>query len=221
MRDSLSEPDRYRDSHGPDANSVGNPRGCAPPRRSGQLADYYPLIALAVNRLEPSTAETRRTIYDRARAAMVAQLRSLTPTLSESDINREQLALDRAIRKVEAESLRRSRTPPQPSIRQPDTPPGPIRDTGEEQAEMSNGVEPSRYATRPRSSPVILDEDPARDDLAFAKKLAMDNPDLSAELEVLQKEICDRRGSLMVLSAPRLIPCLSGCYIHPQYLVLD
>jgi hypothetical protein len=164
MRDSLSEPDRYRDSHGPDANSVGNPRGCAPPRRSGQLADYYPLIALAVNRLEPSTAETRRTIYDRARAAMVAQLRSLTPTLSESDINREQLALDRAIRKVEAESLRRSRTPPQPSIRQPDTPPGPIRDTGEEQAEMSNGVEPSRYATRPRSSPVILDEDPARDD---------------------------------------------------------
>ena len=47
---------------------------------------------------------------------------------------------------------------------------------------------------------------PARDDLAFAKKLAMDNPDLSAELEVLQKEICDRRGSLMVLSARRLIP---------------
>jgi hypothetical protein len=58
--------------------------------------------------------------------------------------------------------------------------------------------------------------DPARDDLAFAKKLAMDNPDLSAELEVLQKEICDRRGSLMVLSARRLIPCLSGFYPHPQ-----
>jgi hypothetical protein len=46
------------------------------------------------------------------------------------------------------------------------------------------------------AAPVILDEDPARDDLAFAKKLAMDNPDLSAELEVLQKELCDRRGSL-------------------------
>jgi hypothetical protein len=56
------------------------------------------------------------------------------------------------------------------------------------------------------AAPVILDEDPARDDLAFAKKLAMDNPDLSAELEVLQKEIWDRRGSLMVLSARRLIP---------------
>jgi len=48
--------------------------------------------------------------------------------------------------------------------------------------------------------------DPARDDLAFAKKLAMDNPDLSAELEVLQKEICDRRGSLTVFSARKLIP---------------
>jgi hypothetical protein len=57
------------------------------------LADYYPPIAEAVNRLEQSTAGMRRS-YDRARAAMVAPLRSLTPPLSESDINREQLALE-------------------------------------------------------------------------------------------------------------------------------
>src|ERR1700687_28877 len=109
MKHSSSEADSYRGDHGPDANSVGNLRGCAPrPRRSGQSADYYPLIAQAVNRLEQSTAETRRTIYDRARAAMVAQLRSLTPPLRESDINLEQLALDRAIGKVETQSLRHS-----------------------------------------------------------------------------------------------------------------
>ena len=113
MQDALSEADRYQGDPWPDANSVGNLRGCAPPpRRSGQLADYYPLIAQAVNRLEQSTAETRRTIYDRARAAMVAQLRGVMPALNESDITRERLSLEEAIRKVETEAARRSRTDP-------------------------------------------------------------------------------------------------------------
>ena len=98
MQDALSEVYRYQGGHWREANSVGNARDCPPPRRSGQLADYYPLIAQAVNRLEQSTAETRGTIYDRARAAMVA-LRGLTPPLSESDINREQLALEIALKK--------------------------------------------------------------------------------------------------------------------------
>src|SRR5258708_6560533 len=100
MQDALSEVYRYQGGHWHDANSVGNARDCPPPRRSGQLADYYPLIAQAVNRLEQSTAEARGTIYDRARAAMVA-LRGVTPPLSESEINRERLALERALRKVE------------------------------------------------------------------------------------------------------------------------
>jgi len=48
-------------------------------------------------------------------------------------------------------------------------------------------------------------EDRAGGDLAFAKKLAIDNPDLSAELEILQNEIRrDRRGSLMILAT--LVP---------------
>jgi hypothetical protein len=62
MRNSLTE-DSFRGGHGPDADSAGDLRGTSPlPRRGGQLADYYPVIAQAVNRLEPSTAETRRTM---------------------------------------------------------------------------------------------------------------------------------------------------------------
>jgi hypothetical protein len=153
MRNSFSV--AYRGGHGPDANSAGSLRACAPPpRRSGQLDDYYPVIAQSVNRLEQSTTETRQAIYDRARAAMIAQLRSLTPSLSESDINREQLALDRSIRKVETESLRRSRTSPQPSSRQADPPPESARTAGDEQTRMSNAGGLPRYATRPRSSTV-------------------------------------------------------------------
>src|SRR5262249_22445992 len=73
------------------------------------MADYYPLIARAVAGLEKSTGEGRRALYERARTALVTQLRGVTPALSESDITRERLALEEAIRKVEAESARRSR----------------------------------------------------------------------------------------------------------------
>jgi hypothetical protein len=72
------------------------------------MADYYPLIARAVAGLEKNTGEGRRVLYDRARQALVAQLRSVTPALSESDVTRERLALEEAVRKVEAESARRA-----------------------------------------------------------------------------------------------------------------
>src|SRR5260370_42366444 len=74
------------------------------------MADYYPLIARAVAALDKNTGEARRTIYERARAALVGQLRSVTPALDESDITRERLSLEEAIRKIEAESARRSTT---------------------------------------------------------------------------------------------------------------
>jgi hypothetical protein len=73
------------------------------------MADYYPLIAKAVSGLDKSTSETRRALYDRARTALLAQLRGVEPALSEPDITRERLALEEAIRKVEAEAVRRSR----------------------------------------------------------------------------------------------------------------
>jgi hypothetical protein len=76
------------------------------------MADYYPLIAKAVSGLEKSTVEARRALYDRARTALLAQLRGVEPALSEPDITRERLALEEAIRRVEAEAARRSRSDP-------------------------------------------------------------------------------------------------------------
>ena len=73
------------------------------------MADYHPLIARAVEGLENNTGEARRALYERARAALVSQLRSIEPALSEADITRERLALEDAIRKVEAESVRKAR----------------------------------------------------------------------------------------------------------------
>jgi hypothetical protein len=70
------------------------------------MADYYPLISRAVAGLEKNNGENRRALYERARAALLAQLRGVTPALNESDITRERLALEESIRKVEAESAR-------------------------------------------------------------------------------------------------------------------
>jgi hypothetical protein len=85
------------------------------------MADYYPLIARAVSGLDKNTGENRRALYDRARVALVAQLRGVQPALEESDITRERLALEEAIRKVEAETAKRVRAdtpePEEPSLR--------------------------------------------------------------------------------------------------------
>src|SRR5215470_6893762 len=78
------------------------------------MADYHPLIARAVAGLERNTGDARRALYERARSALVAQLRGVTPALSESDVTRERLALEEAIRKVEAESARQTLAEPAP-----------------------------------------------------------------------------------------------------------
>jgi hypothetical protein len=70
------------------------------------MADYYPLISRAVAGLEKNNGENRRALYERARAALLGQLRGVTPPLPEADITRERLALEESIRKVEAEAAR-------------------------------------------------------------------------------------------------------------------
>jgi hypothetical protein len=72
------------------------------------MTEYYPLIARAVEELGTSTGEARQALYERARNA-VAQLRS-NPALLEADITKECLALEEAIRTVEAEAAGKSRT---------------------------------------------------------------------------------------------------------------
>src|SRR4029450_12047960 len=74
------------------------------------MADYYPLIARAIAGLDPNApGESRRALYERARGALIQQLRSVQPPLSESEITRERLSLEEAVRKVESEAALRAR----------------------------------------------------------------------------------------------------------------
>ena len=67
------------------------------------MADYYPLLARALDALPDRSPALRKAVYERARNALISQLRSLDPPLSESDIDLERRALDTAIARLEVD----------------------------------------------------------------------------------------------------------------------
>lgn len=85
------------------------------------MTDYLPLLSRAVTGLERNSPEARRAVYDRARQALLKQLRSMNPPLAESEITRERLALEEAIRRIEAQTVR----PPERAAPPPPPPPPP------------------------------------------------------------------------------------------------
>lgn len=72
------------------------------------MADYYSILKKTIASLPESNGAARRSVYSRARNAIVNQLKAYEPPLSPSEITAEQLRLEEAIRKVEAEAARAS-----------------------------------------------------------------------------------------------------------------
>jgi hypothetical protein len=88
------------------------------------MADYHSLLMRAVANLPGGgTPATRQAIYGRARKALLEQLRSLRPPLPESDIVREESALDAAIAQIEARFEPQDAPPPSPAAGPPAPPP--------------------------------------------------------------------------------------------------
>lgn len=115
------------------------------------MTDYHQLIARAVEGLDRSTGEARRALYERARNALVAQLRS--NQVSEADINKERLALEKAIRKVEAEAARKSRWESRSDPRAT-TPPATTPDGGAQVRRASGAPIRPRPICRGRNGPL-------------------------------------------------------------------
>lgn len=115
------------------------------------MADYYPLISRAVAGLEKNNGENRRALYERARAALIAQLRGVTPALPESDITRERLALEESIRKVEAEAARQFDASRGQSTARPR--PGEVPSRGEERTPAHTAPPRQSGAAAPRQRP--------------------------------------------------------------------
>lgn len=68
------------------------------------MADYKELIRRAVEALPENNGAARRAVYEKARAALVGQLRGLDPPLSARDITQHRLQLEDCIRQVEQEA---------------------------------------------------------------------------------------------------------------------
>lgn len=130
------------------------------------MADYYPLIARAISGLDPGApGEARRALYERARTALIAQLRSVQPPLTESEITRERLALEEAVRKVESEAAQRARIEvPKPDPLARTRPGDALRSTVRARANPVDPNAPSRPAPppQPRADRPPLGQDEAQ-----------------------------------------------------------
>jgi len=86
------------------------------------MADYYALLARAIKNLPGSTPEVRKNVYERARTALLAQLRTRQPPVPEADIEAEQRALDEAIQELETSIENDAHESPAPPTVSPEAP---------------------------------------------------------------------------------------------------
>lgn len=68
------------------------------------MAEYYAVLSRAVASLDTNTGEARRAVYDKARNALIGQLKAIDPPLPTAEISRQRLELEEAIRRVERET---------------------------------------------------------------------------------------------------------------------
>jgi hypothetical protein len=130
------------------------------------MADFHPILARAIAGLTDKSPDARRAVYDRARTALLAQLRSLDPPLSEADITRERLSLDEAVARIEAEitlseaiepslppAPAEQAAPPRPSSEPSSPPHAPLTDGGADARFDEDEREESQAPIRPRVMP--------------------------------------------------------------------
>jgi len=68
------------------------------------MADYKELLRKAIDALPENNGAARRAVYEKARAALVGQLRAINPPLAARDITTHRLQLEDCIRQVEQEA---------------------------------------------------------------------------------------------------------------------
>lgn len=68
------------------------------------MADYRELLRRAVEILPENNGAARRLVYEKARAALVAQLRAIDPPLAPREITQHRLQLEDCIREVEQQA---------------------------------------------------------------------------------------------------------------------
>jgi hypothetical protein len=112
------------------------------------MTDYYTLLAKAIaNFPKDGPAAPRKAVYDRARTALLRQLRALGPEMSEADITREEASLESAIARLEAQFA-----PASPQTHAPLSPPLAARAPLAPAAQPAATARPSAPAAQPAAT---------------------------------------------------------------------
>lgn len=67
------------------------------------MTGFYSILAKGIDALDPNTLEARRRLYERATAALVAEMRGPDPALSQSEFQAAWTSLKEAIVRIESE----------------------------------------------------------------------------------------------------------------------
>lgn len=120
------------------------------------MADYKELLRRAISALPENNGAARRAVYEKARSALVGQLRAITPPLPARDITQHRLQLEDCIRQVEQEASeavimlgREAALSPRPAEPRPAFTPTPPPPSPEPRASEPKPVEPRPFESRP------------------------------------------------------------------------
>ena len=125
------------------------------------MADYKELLRRAVSALPENNGAARRAVYEKARSALVGQLRAITPPLPARDITQHRLQLEDCIRQVEQEAseavislgregvLASRNAPPAPEPAPVAPPPAPKAEPAKP-VELPKAVETPKFVETPR-----------------------------------------------------------------------
>jgi hypothetical protein len=120
------------------------------------MADYKELLRRAISALPENNGAARRAVYEKARSALVGQLRAIQPPLPARDITQHRLQLEDCIRQVEQEASeailnlgRESHGSPRPAV----TPPV--------EAPRPKPAEPKPVPVPPEPKPAPVEAGPA------------------------------------------------------------
>ena len=114
------------------------------------MADYKELLRRAVEALPENNGAARRAVYEKARAALVGQLRAINPPLPARDITTHRLQLEDCIRQVEQDASEASisgigQEPASASL--------PPVFAGEPKPQQSAKTQPAAKAVKPEAKP--------------------------------------------------------------------
>ena len=121
------------------------------------MAEYYAVLSRAVASLDANTPEMRRVVYDKARNALIAQLKAIVPPLPTSEISRQRLELEEAIRRAEREAANGG---PAGSPRRPTRRPGPTAGPPPQSASPEPPLQEPPPQEPPPQSPPTVEEMP-------------------------------------------------------------